>query len=62
MKRGSPALRAIWRGLRTLLGDDAYERYLRHQRERHPEQASLDRQAFYLAEIDRRWTRINRCC
>ena len=62
MKRTSSWLRAAWRGLQALLGDDAYEHYLRHQRERHPGQASLDRQAFYLAELDRRWTRINRCC
>ena len=62
MNRTSSWLRHIWRGLRALLGDDAYERYLAHQRESHSGQASLDRQAFYLAELDRRWTRIDRCC
>jgi uncharacterized short protein YbdD (DUF466 family) len=60
-----PALhlaRGLWRGLRALLGDDAYERYLSHRQDRHPGAATLDRRTFYLSELDRRWTRINRCC
>ena len=62
MKHAARWIRGGWRGLRTLLGDDAYERYLAHCRARHPGEASLDRRAFYLAELDRRWARINRCC
>jgi uncharacterized short protein YbdD (DUF466 family) len=54
--------RTAWDRLRALLGDDAYERYIAHRRERHPGEAVLDRRRFYLAELDRRWARINRCC
>ena len=62
MKHAARWIRGWWRGLRTLLGDDAYERYLAHCRVRHGGEASLDRRAFYLAQLDRRWARINRCC
>lgn len=54
--------RRAWRALRSLSGDDAYERYLAHRRARHPGVAALDRRAFYLAELDRRWAQVNRCC
>ena len=52
----------IWGGLRTLLGDDAYERYLAHFRDRHPGRVPLDRRAFHAAELERRWQGVNRCC
>jgi uncharacterized short protein YbdD (DUF466 family) len=51
-----------WSGLRTLLGDDAYERYLAHSRKCHPERAPLDRAAFYATELERRWRQASRCC
>jgi uncharacterized short protein YbdD (DUF466 family) len=51
-----------WDRLRALLGDDAYDRYVAHRHERHPGEAVLDRRRFYLAELDRRWAGINRCC
>jgi uncharacterized short protein YbdD (DUF466 family) len=52
----------FWHGLRAVLGDDAYERYLRHCRDRHPQTAPLDRRAFYASDLDRRWKQVNRCC
>ncbi len=55
-------LARLWAGLRALLGDDAYERYLRHCRARHPDAEPLDRRAFYASELDRRWKQVNRCC
>jgi uncharacterized short protein YbdD (DUF466 family) len=54
--------RSAWEGLRALAGDDAYDRYLAHRRKRHPGEAALDRRAFYLAELERRWAGIKRCC
>jgi uncharacterized short protein YbdD (DUF466 family) len=54
--------RTAWDRLRALLGDDAYDRYVAHRRKRHPSEAVLDRRDFYLAELDRRWARMNRCC
>jgi len=52
----------LWSALRTLTGDDAYDRYVRHVHARHPGTPPLDRQAFYAAELDRRWEQVNRCC
>jgi uncharacterized short protein YbdD (DUF466 family) len=56
------AWRRFWSGLRAVTGDDAYERYLAHCRERHPGEPALGPGAFYRAELDRRWTRPGRCC
>lgn len=57
------ALRAAWRALRRLSGDDAYERYLAHHRHVHAECPPLDRDAFWRAETERRWGRgVQRCC
>jgi uncharacterized short protein YbdD (DUF466 family) len=56
-------LRRLWRALRTLSGDDAYERYLAHWRTHHAgEGEPLDRKAFYKAEQDRKWNGPKRCC
>jgi uncharacterized short protein YbdD (DUF466 family) len=62
-------LKKIWRWcarsfalLRRLSGDDAYECYLAHQQQHHADQVILDRRAFYLAETQRKWTGIKRCC
>jgi uncharacterized short protein YbdD (DUF466 family) len=55
-------LRRFWVALRAVTGDDAYERYLAHCRERHPDTVPLDRAAFYSAELDRRWKQVSRCC
>jgi uncharacterized short protein YbdD (DUF466 family) len=56
------SLRALWRGLRAVTGDDAYDRYLEHHAAQHPGAAPLSRRAFYEAEQKRQWSRINRCC
>jgi uncharacterized short protein YbdD (DUF466 family) len=48
--------------LRQLTGDDAYERYLAHHHQYHADQTVLDRRAFYLAEQQRKWTGVKRCC
>ncbi len=56
------AWRTLWRGLRTLSGDDAYERYLEHHAAAHSAEAPLSRRAFFDAEQQRIWSRINRCC
>ena len=56
------AWRRCWSGLRAVTGDDAYERYLAHRRERHPDEPALDRSTFYRAELDRRWGQPSRCC
>ena len=55
-------LRTCWRALRTLSGDDAYDRYCRHHLDTHPEAPLLSRKAFYVDEQRRKWGTINRCC
>jgi len=53
---------ASWHWLRSVSGDDAYERYLAHLRQAHPERPPPSRREFYLDEQQRRWTGVNRCC
>ena len=56
-------LRRFWNALRTVTGDDAYERYLAHWRAQHAGEAvPLDRKAFFRAELERKWNGIKRCC
>lgn len=58
------ALHAAWQCLRTLSGDDAYERYLAHRRN-HPADhadAPLDRRDFFRREQTRKWNGVRRCC
>jgi len=62
MTRLAGTWRRWWAGLRSITGDDAYERYLRHRRIAHPGEAALDRSQFYRAELERRWSEPNRCC
>lgn len=56
------ALRAVWQGLRFVLGDDAYDRYRVHHIAAHPDQPLLSRRAFYVDDQQRKWGTINRCC
>jgi uncharacterized short protein YbdD (DUF466 family) len=55
-------LRALWQALRTVSGDDAYERYIAHHAQAHPGAAPLSRREFYVDEEQRKWSSINRCC
>jgi uncharacterized short protein YbdD (DUF466 family) len=51
-----------WRTLRWLSTDDAYERYLVHHAQAHPDDSPLSRRAFYLREQERKWSGVQRCC
>jgi uncharacterized short protein YbdD (DUF466 family) len=62
MTRLTGPWRRWWARLRSITGDDAYERYLMHRRLAHPDEAALDRSQFYRAELERRWSEPNRCC
>jgi uncharacterized short protein YbdD (DUF466 family) len=55
-------LRELWRTLRAVSGDDAYERYLEHHRAHHGAHTPLDRRAFFRDEQRRKWSGVNRCC
>ena len=54
----------FWEGLRSLTGDNSYERYLKHLAIHHPEMEPPTRARFYAGELERRWTRDGptRCC
>lgn len=55
-------VRRFWRGLREWCGDAAYERYLRSSRAQPSGCSRLNAKEFYLQQLDRRWSRPNRCC
>jgi uncharacterized short protein YbdD (DUF466 family) len=55
-------LRRLWWAVRRLSGDDAYERYLAHHAEHHPEEAPLSREAFFKQWQDNKWKGVKRCC
>jgi uncharacterized short protein YbdD (DUF466 family) len=54
--------KSFWRSFRTLVGDDAYEKYCEHHHCHHVNEPLLDRRAFYLKNQQKKWTGINRCC
>lgn len=60
----SSRLRQLWRILRTVTGDDAYERYLAHRHHEHRVDRGdpLTREEFFKAEQERKWNGIRRCC
>jgi len=54
--------RRFWRGLREWCGDAAYERYLRSSAVRGKQCRRLSEEEFYVQQLDRRYSRPNRCC
>jgi uncharacterized short protein YbdD (DUF466 family) len=54
--------RKIWRGLREWCGDAAYERYLRSPMTRASTSGRLTAAEFYVEQLNRRYSRPNRCC
>lgn len=55
-------LRQGWRSLRTLIGDDAYERYIQHHACIHPGRVPLSCKSYFRKAQQDRWDKINRCC
>jgi uncharacterized short protein YbdD (DUF466 family) len=58
------SFKAIWQGLRRMIGEDAYDRYLAHWRTHahHAGERPLDRKAFYAQSLERKWNGVRRCC
>jgi uncharacterized short protein YbdD (DUF466 family) len=56
------SLRRFWRGVREWCGDAAYERYLHASGRPATEQRTLSAKEFYVEQINRRYSRPNRCC
>lgn len=55
-------VRSFWRGLREWCGDAAYEGYLRSKGCHSDCCHTLSRAEFYVEQLDRRYSRPNRCC
>lgn len=55
-------LRRFWRGLREWCGDAAYERYLHSPATRGNSCPMLTPKEFYVEQLNRRYSRPNRCC
>lgn len=62
MDKLTARLGMLWRYIRRVSGDDAYERYLKHQASAHPQEAPLSRKAFFRREQEKKWDGIRRCC
>lgn len=58
---GEP-LKQVWRFLREVTGDDAYERYLAHHCLRHPGREVLTRQEYFKLRQEQKWSKVSRCC
>jgi uncharacterized short protein YbdD (DUF466 family) len=52
----------VWRGVREWCGDAAYERYLRSPAVQGDGCERLTAQEFYVQQLNRRYSRPNRCC
>jgi uncharacterized short protein YbdD (DUF466 family) len=55
-------LSRLWRGIREWCGDAAYEKYVRSCAKHRPENELLSREEFYVQQLQRKYSRISRCC
>jgi hypothetical protein len=55
------SLSLFWRGLRQWSGDAAYERYVECA-VKNGAKVSLSEADFYVEQLNRKYTRPNRCC
>jgi hypothetical protein len=60
-ERVQNTLRNFWRGLRQWSGDSAYETYLACA-QRQKIQQPLSAAEFYVEQLNRKYSRPNRCC
>ena len=61
-KTASWLLRRFWRGLREWCGDAAYESYLRSKLTQSGSGHTLTPAEFYVEQLNRRYSKPNRCC
>ena len=52
----------LWHYLRHVTGDDAYERYLAHQKLAHAGEPPLTPQAYFKRRQEEKWSKVSRCC
>jgi uncharacterized short protein YbdD (DUF466 family) len=56
------AVKRVWECVRTVTGDNAYDRYLQHHALNHRGIPPLSRREFYKQYTNEKWSGINRCC
>jgi uncharacterized short protein YbdD (DUF466 family) len=61
-KKTKRFLRRFWRGLREWCGDAAYESYLCSKARHVGSCRTLSQAEFYVEQLNRRYSRPNRCC
>jgi len=61
-RKASRYLRHFWRGLREWCGDAAYESYLRSKATLPSSCRALTPAEFYVEQLNRRYSKPNRCC
>jgi uncharacterized short protein YbdD (DUF466 family) len=52
----------VWRGIREWCGDAAYEQYLRASAKRSCDSQVMNREQFYLSQLQKKYSRVSRCC
>ncbi len=52
----------VWRAIRELSGDDAYERYIAQHVTNYPNTTPLARKDFFLNQQQQKWSGLQRCC
>jgi uncharacterized short protein YbdD (DUF466 family) len=52
----------LWKLLRAMATDDAYEQYLLHHAQAHGEAKAMPRSEFYLRQQRDKWSGVSRCC
>lgn len=68
MTRSNPLERAletvarVWLGIREWCGDAAYEKYLKARAKHACCGAPLSREDFYVEQLQKRYSRVSRCC
>jgi len=55
-------LARVWLGIRECCGDAAYERYLQAHTRNARGGIKLNREEFYLQQLEKRYSRVSRCC
>jgi uncharacterized short protein YbdD (DUF466 family) len=60
--RAGARLLRIWLGIREWCGDAAYERYLKSRAKHSCSGGLLTREEFYLSQLQKKYSRVSRCC
>ena len=62
LKRFGKTAARVWLGIREWCGDAAYERYLKARSKHKCGAALLSREEFYVEQLQKRYSRVSRCC